>query len=273
MSGNNRLLLVGVTLWPGIPNRYVTSVTWNGTALTKITNISYSDAIRTELWQLVAPATGSSNVVVNVTGTAPNYDANMTVGVISFTGVDQSTPYRTPATTASGSSASASVTVGSASGEMVLSVAGAGTSNRNFTSITGGTERWNLSAATYPKGAGGTAPGASSVTISHGLSSADSWAIIGLAIKPGTVTAATFALAEDSKLGIAKTTPKRLRFLVSNTGTGSSAAAYQLQAAETATCGVGHLQRRAYRLDRPLAGHGHYLFHAMGLPAPTCPPA
>ena len=121
VSGNNRLLLVGVTLWPGIPNRYVTSVTWNGTALTKITNISYSDTIRTELGQLVAPATGSYNVIVNVTGTAPNYDANMTVGVISFTGVDQSTPYRTPATTASGSSASAGVTVGSASGEMVSS--------------------------------------------------------------------------------------------------------------------------------------------------------
>ncbi len=50
----------------------------------------------------------------------------------------------------------------------------------------------------------------------------------------GTEAAATFALAEDNKLGIAKSTIKRLRFLVSNTGTGSSSAAYRLDAAETA---------------------------------------
>ena len=70
VSGNNRLLLVGVTLWPGAGN-YVTSVTWNGTSLTKITDVSNSTSIRTELWKLVAPATGTANVVVNVTG-SPN---------------------------------------------------------------------------------------------------------------------------------------------------------------------------------------------------------
>jgi hypothetical protein len=55
----------------------------------------------------------------------------------------------------------------------------------------------------------------------------------------GAEAAATFALAEDNKLGIAKSTIKRLRFLVSNTGTGSSSAAYRLDAAETASCGTG----------------------------------
>ena len=76
----------------------------------------------------------------------------------------------------------------------------------------------------------------------HLLTVLSSVRLLGLAsvlpIKPD-VTAATFALAEDNKLGIAKSTPKRLRFLVSNLGTGSSAATYRLDAAETASCGSG----------------------------------
>ena len=55
----------------------------------------------------------------------------------------------------------------------------------------------------------------------------------------GAEAAATFALAEDSKLGIAKNTIKRLRFLVANMGTGGSTAAYQLQSATTESCGAG----------------------------------
>jgi hypothetical protein len=237
VSGTNRLLLVGVTLWPGGSGNYVTSVTWNGISLTKITDVSNSTSIRTELWKLVAPAAGTANVVVNVTG-SPNQDTFLTAGVISFTGVDQSYSYGT-AVTATGNSGSASVTVGSAIGEMVLSVAGAGTNNKNFTTVsatTGATERWNLSASTYTKSQCGTAPGDSSVTLSHSLN-VDSWAIIGLAIKPAI---ATFALAEDSKIGIAKSTTKRLRFLVSNTGGLSSGAVqYQLKFQETATCTSG----------------------------------
>ena len=229
-SGANRLLLVGATLWPN--SLYsVTSVTYNGVPLTKITAVTNSSTIQTELWQLVAPATGTANVVVTLSGST-----YLTVGVISFTGVDQSTPYGTPATS-KGTGTSANITVASASNEMVLSVAGAGIYGRNFTSITGGTQQWNLSAATSTKGAGGTATGAASVTISHGLSASNDWAIIGLAIKPAT---ATFALAEDNKIGIAKSTTKRLRFLVSNTdGISSGAVQYQLKFQETATCTSG----------------------------------
>ena len=236
VSGNNRLLLVGVNMWPGGSGNYATSVTYGGVSLAKITDVSRSTSIRTELWKLVAPATGTANVVVNITG-SPNQNTFLAVGTISFTGVDQSTPYRTPATTGTGNGTSASVTVSSATGEMVLSVAGAGTSSYNFTSITGGTERWNLSAATSTKAAAGTAPGDTSVTLSHGLSSANDWAIIGLAIKPASLTGATWAATKTQLSGLTKNTTKRLRFLVSNTGSGnSSGATYQLQAAQAATC-------------------------------------
>ena len=60
----------------------------------------------------------------------------------------------------------------------------------------------------------------------------------GVSLKP--VTTATDALAEDSKIGIAKSTTKRLRFLVSNTNSNSSGSVqYQLKFQETATCTAG----------------------------------
>ena len=234
VSGSNRLLLVGVTLWPSTMGDTVTSVTWNGTSLTKITHAQAGSSIRTELWKLLAPATGTYNIVVTYTRAL-----NCTVGAISFTGVNQSDPYRA-ASTGTGASTSASITVASATGEMVLSVAGAGTGNYNFTSFSGDTERWNLSSATYPKGAGGTTAGAVSVTATHGLANNNSWAIIGLPIKPASLSAATWAANEDTQLsGLTKNATKRLRFLVSNSGGASSAATYKLQSAQAATCSSG----------------------------------
>ena len=234
VSGSNRLLLVGVTLWPSALGDSVTSVTWNGTGLSKITHAAAGTAIRTELWVMLAPATGTYNIVVNFTRTVP-----CTVGVVSFTGVNQSDPYRA-ASTGTGTSTSASITVASATGELVLSVAGAGTANYNFTSFSGDTERWNLSSATYPKGAGGTTAGAASVTATHGIANNNSWAIIGLPIKPASLTAATWAANEDTQLsGLTKNATRRLRFLVSNSGGASSAATYKLQSAQAATCSSG----------------------------------
>ncbi len=54
----------------------------------------------------------------------------------------------------------------------------------------------------------------------------------------GSESAATFAVTEDKKMGLAKQTTKRLRFLVNNTG-GTTLPAFQLQVAETATCSSG----------------------------------
>jgi hypothetical protein len=54
----------------------------------------------------------------------------------------------------------------------------------------------------------------------------------------GSESAATFALAENSKMGLAKETTKRLRFLVKNTGAYATGA-FQLQVAETGTCSSG----------------------------------
>ena len=79
-----------------------------------------------------------------------------------------------------------------------------------------------------------TEPGAASVDMSwSGVN--DKWTLIAVPLKQATLSAATFAELEDVKLiGLAKETPQRLRFLVSNEDTGSSGAvSYQLHVAET----------------------------------------
>ena len=75
-------------------------------------------------------------------------------------------------------------------------------------------------------------------TMAWNIGSNAIWAMSGVSLKP--VTTATDALAEDSKIGIAKSTTKRLRFLVSNTNSISSGSVqYQLQMQQTATCASG----------------------------------
>ncbi len=78
--------------------------------------------------------------------------------------------------------------------------------------------------------------GTSSVT----LDALDDWMAHQFALKPAA-GGASWAANQDTKLtGLAKNTVKRIRFEVSNEGTaGSGAVTYQLQVAETDTCGSG----------------------------------
>lgn len=85
-SGSNRILIVGISIAAGIPT--VSSVTYNGVALTQIASVlGVAADRRTELWYLIAPATGSNNIVVTLSG-APG--AFFNVGAVSYTGAKQS---------------------------------------------------------------------------------------------------------------------------------------------------------------------------------------
>ncbi len=92
----NRLLIVGVSInLTNSTGTTVSSVTYGGTALTR--RGFHNDAgltRRVEMWSLLAPASGTANVVVNV-----NVPTAATVGVVAgattFTGVDQTVPMGT----------------------------------------------------------------------------------------------------------------------------------------------------------------------------------
>src|SRR5579871_1842466 len=92
-AGTNRLMLVGVSInITNGPTASVTSVTWAGTALTKLG--AHNDAANTrrvEMWYLLNPATSAgANVVVTVNTTS--VQEGVVAGATTFTGVDQTVP-------------------------------------------------------------------------------------------------------------------------------------------------------------------------------------
>ena len=110
-SGTNRLMLVGVSVNPdgGIT---VASVTYKGVPLqfegAQQNLISGADDARIEIWSLVAPDTGTNDVVI--TFSAPLLQEAVS-GVMTFTGVHQTTPLGTFASVGGDDSTSASVAV------------------------------------------------------------------------------------------------------------------------------------------------------------------
>lgn len=106
-AGTNRILTVAVRVFDDTNDteRTVASVTYNGVALTRIDRQAQGN-IASELWYLVAPATGTNTVLVTL-GAANDFSGASSV---SFTGVDQSSPINTSAK-AAGSSLEATVDV------------------------------------------------------------------------------------------------------------------------------------------------------------------
>jgi prepilin-type N-terminal cleavage/methylation domain-containing protein len=184
VSGSNRLMLVGVSI-NNDSNETVTSLTYNGTDLAKVDDITNSDDARVEIWSLVAPDTGEHNLVITFSAAL---EQEAVAGVVTFNGVDQTTPLGTFASAQADDSTPATVSIPSDLGELVFGVVSA--EYDAVTASSGQTEYWNEPVPqTY--GAGGTAAGASpSVTMSWDLdvdaTPDNHWAIGGVSIKPST---------------------------------------------------------------------------------------
>jgi hypothetical protein len=179
-SGSQRLMLVGVSLDPQ-QNETVSSVTYNGTSLTFVGSATYSNDARAEIWRLIAPDTGTHDVVITFSDRL-TYGA--VAGVMTITGVNQTTPLGTFVGANGSSAGPATVDVSSATNELVFDTV----SCETCTSLTvggGQTERWNLSqSGQSAMGAGSTESGAATVTMSWTLGSSDYWAIGAVPIKP-----------------------------------------------------------------------------------------
>ncbi|HSX28216.1 MAG TPA: hypothetical protein VLF60_02090 [Candidatus Saccharimonadales bacterium] len=199
-TGSNLLLVVGVGVGSGLATT-TTSVTYNSVSMTSAGKV-YSDNQTdgyVELFYLAGPATGSNAVVVTC-----SVAKDLTGGSMSFTGVDQSTPV-TNAVTAFGTGTAPSVTVTSASGNVVIDAAVSGSA---FSS-SGQTLRWNKN-LNVTSGAGNsaqsTANGASSVTMSYTTPS-DWWGIVGANIVAGaTSTTPSVTTLSVSGIGITDAT-------------------------------------------------------------------
>ena len=194
-AGANGLITVPVQI-KNNGSQTVTGVTYNGVALTLKAAVNNGTNIRSELWYLVAPATGANNIVITASAST-----RFTGGGISFNGADQTTPLGTAAT-ATGNDTAPSVAVSAASGDIVIdSMAYMGINGTGLPTASvgsGQTERFNQSATggigtedKYVGGAGSTEAGAASVTMDWTLSDTTQWATIGVAVKPVSTPAAT----------------------------------------------------------------------------------
>lgn len=184
VSGSNRLLLVGVSI-AKTTGQYVTSVTYGGTALSVIGTAEYgtTTGVRAELWQLLAPTTGTGNVVINL-----NAAALFVAGAELLTGVDQAYPLGTYQGN-NGNSSSPFVTVASNAGELVVDVVGHLNSSSTLT-VDGSQAEWwrdvtgSGTASQNTRGASSTKDGAGSVTMNWDLNRNRNWAIVAVSVRP-----------------------------------------------------------------------------------------
>lgn len=169
--GSDRLMIVGVSC---ISSRTVTSVTYNGVALTIQTSV-LRNGMRTTFAWLANPSLGTNNVVVTLSGSADMY-----CGAVTYNGVNTGAPFGT-FVTATGKSSTPSITVASAAGELAVDILG--TIAANPTVGAGQTQRYETT-GTSTYNSGSSEAGAASVIMSYTLSANEDWGIIGVSIKP-----------------------------------------------------------------------------------------
>lgn len=188
-EGAARYLLVSVAIGSSCSDTSVatvTSVTYGSVALERIAQIvgtkCSATATRSEQWGLVAPAVGTSDVVVTLSARA----ASLHVGVLDLTGINQAMPVRKPAAVGSGNSSTGTVSVMSDVGDLVVSTVGDGDSilgpgggqTQEFTSPGSGSNTLDNAAAS-------TAAGASPMVLmdwTFGI--ADEWQMIVSSLRP-----------------------------------------------------------------------------------------
>ncbi len=175
VSGTDRLLVVAIS--QGNVFFPVTSLTYGGTPLTLLgTEPPGPPGPRIEMWTLLAPPEGTTNVVVNFS--LPPSDGAV-IGVMSLTNVNQATPFGLFVSNAGNGTASVDVT--SEVGELVIDVLAKATPVA-ATVVSGQTERWNAAFSNSAYGGLSTRPGAKTVKMKWW--SNDDWVIGAVSVKP-----------------------------------------------------------------------------------------
>jgi hypothetical protein len=138
-SGLKRILWVWVSTVDGDSNADAHSgVTYDGVAMTqagKANNTAGGDHIGGSLWYLVGPSTGSDNIVASFGATMDH----IVLQGVSLTGIDQTTPIASPVETATGTSTSATDTIGGTTTLRKDSIIVNGMTQHDYGTLTAGT--------------------------------------------------------------------------------------------------------------------------------------
>ena len=187
-SGTERLMLVGISM-DAQGEDTVSSITYGGISLVRAgAGEDPTGDIRVEIWQLLAPPTGSHDVVVNLSGLASD---GVIAGVTTFTGVDQTNPLG-PFSVSGDFSDELSLNVSANVGDLVYNVVALrDNDDESFAPGPGQTEVWesyivDTNGAMSIKTASST-----SETVSWISSDRGDWASGGVAIRPSTNQAPT----------------------------------------------------------------------------------
>ena len=174
-AGTNRLMLVSIATDP--KGESVSTVTYNGVNLFLVGFLeSKSNAeSRVEIWALLAPDLGTHDVVVTMSNTKYS---GLVAGVMTFTGVNQTTPLANFVGN-SGNSTTASATVGSKTDDLVFAAVH---SRNGITAVAGSgqTEYWDLTTGAT-NSSGTTAAGATSVTNTWAVNN-DNWTAAAISV-------------------------------------------------------------------------------------------
>ena len=181
-SGSDRFMLVGISLW-NADLETVTGVTYSGQNLTYVGARIQDNDSRVEIWKLVNPPVTTSDVRISFDGSVQN---GAGAGVMTFTGVDQSSPHDVFQSN-SGESGRATLTVSSETNDLVFAVAAAEEQDSSM-SISLGDQKWNYRPNGRGKltGAGATLAGAMSTNFRWNLGDSDDWATAGVSINPAS---------------------------------------------------------------------------------------
>jgi hypothetical protein len=175
-TGENRLMLVGLSV--SAMSQPSVSVTYGGLALSLVgSRFDGGDGIY--IYRLINPPSGAHTVYVDYSS-SPAWGS--VVGVVTFTGVDQSTPLGGFAS-ATGDSKYPTVVVSSAAGDLVFDTFMEAWGPRGAWVGDNQTQRWRVGHNEDWVGGGSTEPGAGSVTMSWELNYHSPWAIGAVSVK------------------------------------------------------------------------------------------
>jgi hypothetical protein len=183
-TGENRLMLVGLSV--SAVNPPSVSVSYGGQPLSLVgSRFDGGDGIF--IYRLINPPSGTHTVYVDYSS-SPGWGS--VVGVMTFAGVDQSTPVGGFAS-ATGDSTTPTVNVSSAAGELVFDTFMEAWGPRGAWVGDNQTQRWRVGHNEDWVGGGSTEPGAGSVTMSWILNYHSPWVIGAVSIKPAPDATAT----------------------------------------------------------------------------------
>ncbi|WP_158219663.1 vanadium-dependent haloperoxidase [Ideonella sp. A 288] len=182
-ASNNRLLLVGVASDDGNGAR---SVSYGGLALTRLGwQTDSSGDNRIEIWYMVAPRVGTTNVNVQM-----NWANDLVAGAANYRGVDQSRPFGTLRGAGASSGTSACVTLANEPAQLVASFvaangdAGALYPASGFASQFSGHSDWMKRQATDIFASGASGPSTPVGTVCQYLQISRQWAALAVPLRP-----------------------------------------------------------------------------------------